>query len=325
MDNVVALLGVPGLEKDLGAVEERLEKALSPDDPFLAQVAQHLARAGGKRLRPALSVAVARAAGAEVTADVVDGAVAVELVHQGSLYHDDVMDSADLRHGVESANRRWGNLVSILTGDFLLARASEMAAALGSEVAGLLAATIARMCEGQVRELADAFNPARTEESYLSSIGGKTAALWSAACRTGGLTADLPRPQIDALTAYGWSFGMAFQICDDVLDVIGTDEELGKPAGNDLMEGVYTLPVLRALADEQSGPELRSLLGGPLGLPERDKAREIVRGSDGITYAVGVADGFATEAAAALASFTGEGAEALAQMPARLVDRYRSR
>lgn len=323
MDNVVALLGVPGLEKDLEAVEKRLERALSPDDPFLAQVAQHLARAGGKRLRPALSVAVARAAGAEVTPAVVDGAVAVELVHQGSLYHDDVMDSADLRHGVESANRRWGNLVSILTGDFLLARASEMAAALGSEVAGLLAATIARMCEGQVRELADAFNVARSEESYLSSIGGKTAALWSAACRTGGLTTNLPREQVEALTAYGWAFGMAFQICDDVLDVIGTDEELGKPAGNDLMEGVYTLPVLRTLEDDQHGPELRSLLGGPLGLPERDKAREMVRSGDGVAHAIALADRFAAEAAEALSGFDGEGAKSLAGMPSRLVDRYR--
>lgn len=316
------LVGVPGVEEDLRAVELRLSEALTPDDPFLAQVAGHLAKAGGKRLRPALAVATARAGGSDSTSDVIDGAVAVELVHQGSLYHDDVMDSADLRHGVESANRRWGNLVSILTGDFLLARASEMAASLGSEVAGLLASTIARMCEGQVRELSDAFNVARTEANYLLSIEGKTAALWSASCRTGALTAGLPRDQVDAFTAFGRSFGMVFQICDDVLDVIGTEAELGKPAGNDLMEGVYTLPVLRTLADPEVGPELRDLLGGPLGLPERDKARDIVRSGEGVAHALDVARRHAAEGADALAGVAGAAAATLSALPERLVDRH---
>ena len=323
MDNASLLGGVPGVEEDLRAVETRLSEALTPDDPFLAQVANHLAKAGGKRLRPALAVASARAGGVKPTPDVIDGAVSVELVHQGSLYHDDVMDSADLRHGVESANRRWGNLVSILTGDFLLARASEMAAALGSEVAGLLAATIATMCEGQVRELSDAFNVARTEERYLLSIDGKTAALWSASCRTGALTAGLPREQVDAFTTFGRSFGMVFQICDDVLDIIGTDEELGKPAGNDLMEGVYTLPVLRTLADPDLGPELRGLLGGPLGLPERDKAREIVRSGAGVSEALDLAGAHADDASAALDGLTGDAAATLRQLPSRLVERHR--
>ena len=322
MDNAALLVGVPGVQDDLRAVEIRLNEALTPDDPFLAQVASHLAHAGGKRLRPALALASARAGGVEPTPDVIDGAVAVELVHQGSLYHDDVMDSADLRHGVESANRRWGNLVSILTGDFVLARASEMAAALGSEVAGLLASTIARMCEGQVRELADAFNVSRTEANYLLSIEGKTAALWSAAGRAGALTAGLPRDQIDAFTAFGRSFGMVFQICDDILDVVGTDEELGKPAGNDLMEGVYTLPVIRTLADPEVGPELRGLLGGPLGVPERDKAREIVRNGDGVAQSLDVARRHAADAADALAAVPGEAAVTLSALPARLVDAH---
>ena len=322
MDNVSSLVGVPGIEIDLDAVEERLREALSPDDPFLAQVANHLAKAGGKRLRPALSLASARAGGVAPTPAVIDGAVAVELVHQGSLYHDDVMDSADLRHGVESANRRWGNLVSILTGDFLLARASEMAAALGGEVAGLLASTIAKMCEGQVRELSDAFNVSRTEDNYFASIAGKTAALWSASCRTGALTAELAAGEVDAFTHFGMGFGMVFQICDDVLDVIGTDEELGKPAGNDLMEGVYTLPVLLTLRDPEAGPELRDLLGGSLGLPERDKAREMVRSGSGVDEALATARGYAADATAALKGMTGDAAATLGALPGRLIDRH---
>lgn len=324
MNNAALLVGVPGVEGDLTAVERRLSEALTPDDPFLAQVAGHLAKAGGKRLRPAIAVASARAGGVEPGPAVIDGAVAVELVHQGSLYHDDVMDSADLRHGVESANRRWGNLVSILTGDFLLAKASEMAAALGAEIAGLLASTIGKMCEGQVRELADAFNVARTEENYFTSINGKTAALWSASCRTGALTAELPRDQTEALTAFGHSFGMAFQIYDDVLDVIGTDEELGKPAGNDLMEGVYTLPVLRTLTDSGAGPELQDLLGGPLGVPERDKAREIVRSGTGVDESLEVARRYAEDAAAALSGIEGEAAATLSALPGKVVNRHRA-
>ena len=145
-------------------------------------------------------------------------------------------------------NARWGNLVAILAGDFLLARASEIAASLGTEVAGLLAATIGRLCEGQVRELAQTFDVTRTEEAYLTSIAGKTAALMATACRIGAITAGLDRPGVEALTAYGEQVGMVFQIVDDILDVVATDEELGKPAGNDLVEGVYTLPVIRALA-----------------------------------------------------------------------------
>ena len=156
------------------------------------------------------------------------GAVAVELVHLGSLYHDDVMDEARTRRNVESVNARWGNLVAILAGDFLLARASEIAASLGTEVAGLLAATIGQLCEGQVRELAQTFDVARDEESYLASIRGKTASLMSTACRVGAITAGLSREGIDAVTVFGEKVGMVFQIVDDILDVVSTDERPGQ-------------------------------------------------------------------------------------------------
>src|SRR5947209_10342412 len=158
------------------------------------------------------------------------------------------MDEARTRRDVESVNARWGNLVAILAGDFLLARASEIAASLGTEVAGLLATTIGRLCEGQVLELSQAFDVGRNEEAYLCSIAGKTAALMATSCRIGAITAGLPRPAVDALTGFGQRVGMVFQIVDDILDVVATEEELGKPAGNDLVEGVYTLPVILALA-----------------------------------------------------------------------------
>jgi heptaprenyl diphosphate synthase len=320
--NISELMDLPALDAGLGHLEVSLGASVAVGDPFLAEVAGHLIGAGGKRLRPALTMVAATAAGGEVTDDVIQGGVSIELVHLGSLYHDDVIDAATSRRGVESVNARWGNLVAILAGDFLLAKASEIAATLGTEVAGLLAATIGRLCEGQVAELQTAYSVERTEASYLASIAGKTAALMSSACRIGALVAQLPGPSVDALTTFGHSFGMVFQIRDDVLDVVGTDEQLGKPAGNDLVEGVYTLPVIRALLDPMAGPELRQLLGAPLDHPERDKAREIVRATDAVPAALAVARCHADEAAAAITAGLGRSpvTEALGQLSYRLLD-----
>lgn len=300
MVNIAQLLNLPAVERELTVFEDALRRSVRTADPFLTDVAGHLIQAGGKRLRPALVMASAVAGGAEVTTDVIDGGISVELVHLGSLYHDDVLDEATDRRGVVSVNARWGNLMAILSGDFLLARASEIAASLGTEVAGLLAATIAKLCLGQVSELKTAFDVSRTTSAYMESIAGKTGSLMAASCRIGALTAGLSRPRVDALTAFGDSLGMVFQIRDDVLDVVGTQESLGKPPGQDLVEGIYNLPVINALADADAGPELRQLLGRPLDSPERDKAREMVRGTDGIAAALQVAGEYADRAAEAV-------------------------
>jgi heptaprenyl diphosphate synthase len=292
---------LPELDEYLARVEVALRKSVDSEDQLLADIAAHLISAGGKRLRPCLTILSALAADAEVTDDLVQGAVSVELVHLGSLYHDDVIDEAPTRRGVESVNARWGNLVAIVAGDFLLARASEIAAALGTEVSGLLAHTIGRLCEGEVSEIQFAYNAARTEAAYLSAIAGKTASLMSTSCRIGGLVANAPRDVVDALTTFGQAFGMAFQIWDDILDVIGMEQSLGKPAGHDLVEGVYTLPVIRALTAPSIGDELRDLLGARLDLPARDKARDMIRATDGVEAAVAVARGYADDAAGALA------------------------
>jgi heptaprenyl diphosphate synthase len=307
------LLLVPGLDEDLVRVEKAMVESVKAGDPFLTEVASHLITAGGKRLRPALAVAVGRLApgcDGSVSDDVIMGGVAVELVHLGSLYHDDVMDEARTRRNVESVNARWGNLVAILAGDFLLARASEIAASLGTEVAGLLAATIGRLCEGQVRELAQTFDVSRSEESYLLSIEGKTASLMSTACRIGAITAGFSRAGIDGFTSFGREVGMVFQIVDDILDVVATDEELGKPAGKDMMEGVYTLPVIRALASEaasSSADSLRKLLGNPLRPGEVDEARALVKANGAVGQAIDVARGYATQASDAFDVAAGAG------------------
>jgi heptaprenyl diphosphate synthase len=299
--NLLEQMSLPRLDEHLVSVEGALRRAVTSEDPFLAEVAGHLITAGGKRIRPLLTLAAASAVGDCVSDDVVQGAVSVELVHLGSLYHDDVIDGAATRRGVPSVNARWGNLVAIVAGDFLLARASEIAASLGTEVAGLLAATIGRLCEGEVAELEQAFNANRPESAYLVAIAGKTASLMATSCRIGALTVGADRNSVEALTQFGQAFGMAFQIWDDILDLISTGEALGKPAGHDLMEGIYTLPVIRALPVPSVGNELRSLLGGPLDEPKRDKARDLIQATDAIGASVALARAYADQAADALA------------------------
>ncbi len=276
------------MNADLARVDDELRKAVETDDDLLTEIAGHLIKAGGKRLRPGFTIAAASVGTRETgpaTHGVVLGGVSVELVHLGSLYHDDVIDEAKTRRNVDSVNARWGNLKAILGGDFLLAKASEIAAGLGTEVAGLLAATIAKLCEGQVRELRNIYNVTRSEESYLAAIAGKTAALFAAATRIGGLVAELPRIDIDRLTVFGTEYGMAFQIVDDILDIVSSEAELGKPSGNDLMQGVYTLPVIRSLA----GPgrdQLLPLLGQPLSKEQVQEPRSVVSANGSIAGAV---------------------------------------
>ena len=300
----------PDSADDLARVEAALRAAAVTGDEFLTEVTSHLIPAGGKRLRPAFVIAAALALDADggapdaVTDEMVRGGVAVELVHLGSLYHDDVMDDAETRRGIEAVNHRWGNLKAILAGDFLLARASELAASLGTEVAALLAATIGRLCEGQVRELQLIYDRSRTESQYFLAIQGKTAELYATSCRIGGLVAGTDAETLDRLTSFGLAYGMAFQIVDDVLDLVASDEELGKPSGNDLREGVYTLPVIRMLASEHAaGGRLSELLGEPLDDGQRDAARAIVVDSPEIASSVTTAQHYVTEALDALAPF----------------------
>ena len=309
------------MDTDRARIEAALVSSVQTSDPYLTEMASHLILAGGKRLRPVLAVAAALTGRELATDDVVQGGVSVELVHIGSLYHDDVMDEAEVRRSVSSVNARWGNLRAILAGDFLLARASEIAASLGTEVAGLLAATIGRLCEGQIGELRTVYDARRTSESYLASIGGKTASLFSSACRIGGIVAELSRDDIDAVTRFGFAYGMVFQIVDDILDLTSTDAQLGKPAGHDLVEGVYTLPVIHTLASGTAAAgELADLLGHPIDGAELDKALGIVRANGGVAAAEATARSFADEATAAVARFAGTGAgEALAAAPHALI------
>jgi heptaprenyl diphosphate synthase len=294
----LALAPLPG---DLERVETALRASVRHEDRFLAEVGAHLIAAGGKRIRPTLTLCAGyAAAGAEhpVGDAVVTGGVACELVHLGSLHHDDVIDEAQTRRGVPSVNARWSNIVAILSGDFLLARASGLAASLGADVAGLLADTIGELCRGQVLELQHLFDVARSEEDYASAIEGKTASLFGTSCRIGGMVSGVDEPTLDALTRFGQHLGLCFQIVDDCLDLTASEEVLGKPAGQDLVEGIYTLPVIYALNGDG---ELADLLGGPLDGDRRDRARALATADGAVDAALAVARDHATKASEALA------------------------
>ncbi len=279
-------------EADLARVEELLLASTANPDRVLSEISAHLVRAGGKRLRPAfvLCTSLIESPG-PLSEDAlgpaaVQAAVSVELVHLGSLYHDDVIDGAETRRGVETVNHRWGVLEAILAGDFLMARASELAAGLGTDMAELLAATIGWLCEGQVRELATLRDPTRGEAQYFEAIASKTGALFATSCRMGGMAGGMNPEDLELVTEYGRLYGLAFQIVDDVLDLVATDSEMGKKAGTDLREGVFTLPVIRAL---QSSDELADLLSRDFGAGDAARARELVLAGDGIEYAVDAA------------------------------------
>lgn len=289
---------------DLERVEDGLLESVRSGEDFLTEIASHLISAGGKRVRPGFCIAAsATTTDADGPADepVITGAVAVELVHLGSLYHDDVMDEAETRRTVPSVNHRWGNMRAILAGDFLLARASELAASLGVEVAALLAGTIGRLCEGQLLELQHAYDTSRTEDSYLRSIDGKTASLLASACRIGGIVTQAADDHIEALSAFGRAYGMAFQMVDDVLDLVAVQADLGKPTGHDLQEGIYTLPVIHTLAGPD-GRALGELLSEEMDDPTHRKAIELVRSGEGITYTIDRARQMAARGLEALGS-----------------------
>jgi heptaprenyl diphosphate synthase len=284
----------------LTQLEVVLEESVIFGDPYLDSVTTHLIRAGGKRLRPMLALASATSGERPATREDLLGAVSLELMHLASLYHDDVMDEAEIRRNVDSVNARYGNLIAIVAGDYLMARSAGLAADLGAESASLMAHTLAWLTRGQISEVRTSFSLERTEDDYFTAIEGKTATLMSSSCRMGAMTAKLPSNETEALAEFGRCFGMVYQLRDDILDLVAIDNQLGKPAGQDLAEGIYNLPTLFALTDTSVGDELRGLLGRPLDDGERERARKLVVATDGIDRTISAAARFLEGAHTAL-------------------------
>jgi len=309
----------PVLEREIRArldeVEAALEKAVRADSDMLADTASYLLAAGGKRVRPML-VLLAGYLGDPTDPRLIPGAVSIELVHAATLYHDDVIDEADTRHGVPSVNARWDNTVAILTGDYLFARASEISTELGADVIALLARTIATLCDGQIREVEAAGNVDQPEDAYLEVIRRKTGALIATSCRLGGMLSDAPAGSLGVLEEFGEALGLAFQLSDDIMDVTESRDVLGKEPGVDMKEGVYTLPVLLALRRGERREELRGLLAA--GPPEADRletALQIVRDPGTLAEARAVVAGQVDRARALVARLPeGPAATALVQL-----------
>ncbi|KUN93575.1 polyprenyl synthetase family protein [Streptomyces caeruleatus] len=232
------------VQAGLTAVEEGLLEATKSEVPFITEAAQHLVRAGGKRFRPLLVMLTAQF-GDRYAPGIVPSAVVVELTHLATLYHDDVMDEAAVRRGVDSANTRWGNSVAVLTGDFLFARASHILADLGPEAVRVQAEAFERLVTGQILETAGPQDGRDPVEHYLDVLSGKTGSLVAVSCRFGAMMSGADETVVDVLTQYGERLGVAFQLADDVLDIASDSHESGKTPGTDLREGIPTMPVLR--------------------------------------------------------------------------------
>jgi len=283
-DTPTTTIGVPDVDDvlservrtGLAEVESGLAEAVAVDDGLLDSTSRHLLDAGGKRFRP-LMVLLAAQLGNAAAPGVVPSALVVELTHLATLYHDDVMDEADVRRGVASANAEWGNTVAILTGDYLFARASELVADLGPEAVRLQSSTFARLVRGQIRET---IGPGDEDpvEHYLDVLADKTGSLISTSARFGAWLAGAEQDQVEIVTRFGEAIGIAFQLADDVIDVASDGSQSGKTPGTDLREGVPTLPSLyarRSLAPADA--RLRELLAGPVADADVEETLALLR------------------------------------------------
>jgi len=242
--------------EDLQAVNAIILERMQSEVPLIPQLAGHVIAAGGKRLRPMLTLAASRLCGYQGRRHLALAAC-VEFIHTATLLHDDVVDDSDLRRGLATANTLWGNKPSVLVGDFLFSRAFQLMVKDGSlEVLRLLSDASAVIAEGEVAQLLTANDTETTVEDYLRVISDKTAALFEAACRIGAVVGERPQEEQDALGRYGRTFGIAFQLVDDVLDYSARQIELGKSIGDDFREGKITLPVV--LAFERGDAEERA-------------------------------------------------------------------
>ncbi len=268
-------------------IEQLMDAELRGADEVMTDSLLHLFKAGGKRFRPLFTVLSAQTGPNPDTSAVTLAGAVVEIVHLATLYHDDVMDEAEVRRGAPTANVRWGNNVAILAGDYLLATASRLVARLGPEAVRIIADTFAQLVTGQMRETRGAPEGADTIEQYLKVVYEKTGCLIGAAGRLGGMFSGADDHQVERLSRLGGIVGTAFQIADDIIDIDSESDESGKLPGTDLREGVRTLPMLYALQETgRDGARLRTLLAGPIhDDAEVLEALMLLRASPGMTKA----------------------------------------
>lgn len=297
------------------ALQRDLEEATCGTDPLLSEIVNYGIFNGGKRLRPLLLLLAARLCAHEgpgkAAPDIYPLAIAFEYLHTATLFHDDVIDRADMRRGRASVNKEYGPVAAILGGDFLHSRSMFLVGTLGGKEAlkTFCGATNA-MVDGEFQQLRNAQNYNLSEEDYFEAVMGKTALLIAATCEIGAQVSMATPPQRKALAAYGTSLGTAFQIVDDLLDYQGESQEMGKAVGNDFMEGKMTLPLILAIAAAPRGDKdrLLSLVGGGDPSPECfAEAYALIEKYKGFTRSRRRAESIVSEAIGGLEMFTSQG------------------
>lgn len=282
---------------DLAAIEIELVSIIQSPLSFFSEIGTHLVRAGGKRLRPALFLLCASRSGLE-NPERLHLAVAIELIHMATLVHDDVIDVAGTRRGIPTANKIFGNHCSVLAGDYLFATAFSLVAQFsGLDRLKVLTDAICVMCEGEILQARDLYCLDQRFDDYFQKINCKTADFIAASCCLGGQVAHYNPADIDALRRYGYCIGMAFQITDDIFDVMATTEEIGKPTGNDIKQGVLTLPVLYALQYGSCQEELRQIIKSKdITGQSLEQALNLVREGNAVDYCYEQAENYLQQA-----------------------------
>lgn len=291
------------IKKDLALLEEELLQAVVSPVDRITEIGTHLVKSGGKRLRPALFLLAARSSKDFDAKKMMPLAVALELIHMASLVHDDVLDHADTRRGAVTANAMWGNQQAILSGDYFFARAFLLIVenGFGERVSRRIAQLIMDLSSGEIIQNKELYRASRDVEEYYERIAKKTANFLAICCELGAIATNLGAEAERGLHAYGKYVGMAFQITDDLLDLTSNEKKIGKPAGNDIHEGIVTLPVIRALEVSSEREELLSIVTNPsMTREDVERALAIVRASDGIEYARAKVREFLIEAKEAL-------------------------
>lgn len=300
--DALAALAAP----DMARVDALILERMASDVPVIPQLAEHLVAAGGKRMRPLITLAAARMLGDDVSA-AVKLAAAVEFIHTATLLHDDIVDQSDMRRGKVAAHLIWGSASSVLVGDFLFARAFELMVETGNLAAlGSLARASRVIAEGEVLQLSRARDPDLDEPTYIQIISAKTAELFAAAAESGAIGAGGGAGQVDALRNFGLHLGLAFQLADDALDYGGLSETLGKNAGDDFREGKVTLPLLLAMARTRGREDAfwqRVIARREQGEGDFTRARELIIGTGALAATLERAGEHADQARAALSRF----------------------
>lgn len=276
------------IKKDLSSLEKLLHETVTSPVELISDIGNHLISSGGKRIRPALYLLATKSNPNLDKNYVMPLAMALEMIHTASLVHDDVLDNASTRRGAVTANAKWGNNIAVLTGDYLFAKAFAAIAKhdYGCRISERLATIVCDLSEGEILQNHFGYSIPESLEIYYDRIAKKTANFIAISCEIGAIVAKLPEKDILALREYGYCIGMAFQIVDDILDLTSNSQKIGKPAGNDILQGVITLPVIHAYKHGNNSSELKTIIENrQMSMEDLNRAIEIVKNANSIEFA----------------------------------------